>query len=106
MFPEAFYCLLVFAAIHLLKIYQFPFHGRQFMNMFNAEQTPLGFSLLHRKNEAFLIEMSPIAFSRSVRGRYVKSISTESLGRSLIKKLIAVPPFNAKTFTFEKKGMI
>ena len=42
MFSKAFYRLLVFTAIHLLKIYQFPFHGRQFMNMFNAEQTPLG----------------------------------------------------------------
>jgi len=41
----------VFAAVHLLKIDQFPFYGGQITNMFNAEQTQLGFSLLYRNNE-------------------------------------------------------
>jgi hypothetical protein len=31
--------------------------------------------------------------------KYARSISTETLGKSLIKKLIAVPPFKAKTFS-------
>lgn len=39
---EPFHRFLVFAAVHLLKIDQFPFYGGQITNMFDAEQTPLG----------------------------------------------------------------
>jgi len=36
------------------------------------------------------------AKSLSFTGRYARSISTDRRGRSLTKKLIAVPPFRAK----------
>ena len=49
--------------------------------------------------------ISAIAVARSVTGRKVKSMSTESRGRLSSKRLIAVPPLMAKHGSAAIAGM-
>src|SRR6266852_9854036 len=58
--------------------------------------------------EAIRARTAPIfreAIGRGSSGRYVRSMSTDSLGISRRKRLMAVPPFNAKQVSAVTCGM-